>query len=327
MCLLLSSEALMPVFPKPSFHFSYSVPQEIQHLSAHKQTRGIPGKANNRLLVATWNVANFGAQKRRDEDISLIAEITGWFDIVALQECRENYGHLFDLLRKLPSSYRVIMSDVAGNNERMAFIYDSKKLKALEEIGEIAFPPSDYKHIKLPGITKKFDGFDRTPYLATFEAGNTSFVFANVHLFFGDEKPSSIARRALETFAVARWADRRNKSDFSFTRELVALGDFNLPKVAPTDPIFKALTKLGLELPGHSTQIASAIASDKNYDQIAVFPKTTQEVFTGNKGVFDYDAVIFPALWANGTNKTNFKAYLRYYISDHRPMWAEFKIG
>ena len=44
------------------------------------------------------------------------------------------------------------------------------------------------------------------------------------------------------------------------TRELVALGDFNMPKSEPGDPIYNALTKLGLELPEHSTQIASAIA-------------------------------------------------------------------
>jgi endonuclease/exonuclease/phosphatase family metal-dependent hydrolase len=316
----------MPVFPKPSFPFNYTLNQEIQNLRAHKQARLIPQKSSNRLLVATWNLANFGAQERRDSDLSLLAEITIWFDVVALQECRENYGHLFDLHKKLPGTYRVLMSDVAGNNERMAFLYDSAKLNALEEIGEIAFPPSQYKNIKLPGITRKFDGFDRTPYLATFQTGETSFVFANVHLFYGGHTRADIERRTLETFAVARWADRRNRSDFSFTRELVALGDFNLPMTEPGDPVFKALTRLGLDLPHHSTQIGSSISTDAKYDQIAFYPKTTQQTFTGNKGVFDFDQVIFPALWQNGANAANFRRYLRYYISDHRPMWAEFRI-
>lgn len=317
----------MPVFPKPSFPFDFDVPQEIQRLRKHRQSRAIPQKKNTRLLVATWNVANFGAQLRQDAHLDLIAEIISWFDIVALQECRENYGHLFDVHAKLPASYRVIMSDVAGNNERKAFLYNSRKLKLLEEIGEIAFPPSDYKNVKLPGVTQVFNGFDRTPYFATFQAGNTSFVFANVHLYYGDTGKKSIERRSLETFAVARWADKRNRSNFSFTRELVALGDFNLPKVHPDDPIFKALTKLGLELPNHSSQIASNLANDAYYDQIAVLPKTTQHTFSGNKGVFDFDTVLFPDLWGNGKNKKNFDAYLRYYISDHRPMWMEFKIG
>ena len=157
--------------------------------------------------------------------------------------------------------------------------------------------PSRYKSIKLPGINAQFNGFDRTPYLAAFSVGGTSIIFVNVHLFYGDETPASIARRSLETFAVAKWADLRKKSPYSFTRELVALGDFNMPKREPGDPIFNALTKLGLELPEHSTQIASAISSDSNYDQIAFFPETTQNRFTGLKGVFDYDAVIFPDLY------------------------------
>ena len=110
-------------------------------------------------------------------------------------------------------------------------------------------------------------------------------------------------RRALETFAVAKWCDLRKKSKFSFTRELMALGDFNMPKAEPGDPIYKALTSLGLELPDHSTQISSSISTDANYDQIAFLPQTTQDLFTGLKGVFDYDAVIFPALWQDGTTR------------------------
>jgi len=316
----------LPVFPKPKFDFEYNVDAEIVRLREHKQARAIPNREEGKLLVATWNIANLGAQQRRDPDLSLIAEIIGWFDIVAIQECRENFGDLFDLHEKLPGPYRVIMSDAAGNNERMAFLYDGSKLTALEEIGEIAFPPSRYKAVKLPGIEQPFDGFDRTPYLAAFSAGGTSFMFVNVHLFFGNNKPASIARRSLETFAVAKWSDGRRKSRFSFTRELVALGDFNMPKSEPGDPIFKALTKLGLELPEHSTQIASSISTDAKYDQIAFLPETTQRCFTGLKGVFDYDTVIFPDLWQDGTNTKNFRAYLRYYISDHRPMWVQLSI-
>lgn len=313
----------MPVFPKPLFEFEYDVEAEIKFLRKHRQTRAIPKREKDKLLVATWNVANFGIQQRRAQDRSIIAEFISWFDIVAVQECRENFGDLFDVHQKLPKSYRVVISDVAGNNERRAFLYDSRKLTLLEEIGEIAFPPSSFKRIKLPGIEQKFDGFDRTPYLAAFEAVNTSFTFVNVHLFFGNSKLQSIQRRSLETFAVAKWADSRKRSPFSFTRELVALGDFNMPKRRPGDPIFNALTKLGLELPEHSSQIASSISTDAQYDQIAFLPETTQRCFTGLKGVFDYDTVIFPALWQNSMNKKNFKTYLRYYISDHRPMWVQ----
>ena len=313
----------MAVFPKPTFPFSYDISAEIQNLRTHKATRQIPARSNNALLVATWNIANLGAQQRRDQDRALIAEILSWFDIIAIQECRENFGDLDDLMHRLDGTYRFLMSDASGNNERMVFIYDSSKLSPLEEIGEIAFPPSDYKAIKLPGVAQKFEGFDRTPYLVSFEYEQTSFIFVNVHLFYGDEKPKSIDRRSLETFAVAKWADRRHHSNHAFTRELVAMGDFNMPKSQPGDPIFNALTKLGLEVPDHSIQIASNIVDDANYDQVAFLPGTTKKWFHGVKGVFDYDRVIFPALWDNGKGKKKFLAYLRYYLSDHRPMWVQ----
>ena len=317
----------MPVFPKPKFSFAYHVAAEIARLRTHKRTRAIPERTSGTLLVATWNIANLGAQNRGDAELTLIAEVLSWFDLVAIQECRENFGDLFDLHHKLPQSYRVLMSDASGNNERLAFLYDSRKLRVLEEIGEIALPPSRYSAIKLPGITQQFNGFDRTPYLASFSSGATSIIFVNVHLYFGDTGPKSMHRRALETFAVAKWSDGRNKSRFSFTRELMALGDFNMPKRDPGDLIFKALTKLGLELPGHSSQIASSISTDANYDQIAFLPGTTQRCFTGLKGVFDYDTVIFPQLWQNGANAKRFKSYLRYYLSDHRPMWVQLSIA
>jgi endonuclease/exonuclease/phosphatase family metal-dependent hydrolase len=316
----------MPVFPKPKFPFEYDISAEIARLRQHKQTRQIPERTPDTILAATWNLANLGAQLRRDQDRSLIAEVLSWFDLIAIQECRENFSDLFDLQNKLGPEYKVCMSDTGGNDERLSFLYDSRKLTALEEIGEIAFSPADLRYIKLPGITQPFQGFDRTPYLVSFAAGMTSFVFVNVHLFWGDDKPASMERRALETFGVARWAWLRQKSQFSFTRELVVMGDFNMPKSDPSDPIYQALTSKGLELPEHSTQIASAIAADANYDQIAFLPGTTKNCFTGRKGVFDYDAVIFPDLWQSGKNKTNFKAYLRYYISDHRPMWVQMKM-
>ena len=76
----------------------------------------------------------------------------------------------------------------------------------------------------------------------------------------------------------------------------------------------------GLEVPPHSTEVGSSIASDKHYDRVVLFPGTTQGCFTGNIVVLDYDGVIFKDLWAT-RGKKDFNAYLRYYMSDHRPLW------
>jgi hypothetical protein len=172
-----------------------------------------------------------------------------------------------------------------------------------------------------------------------------SVQLVNVHLFFGSPSPADVARRALETAAIARWADLRNRSPYAGARELIAIADFNMPKgrrarpaprsgggdsspaSAPElyNPVYDALTSRGLVLPMHSGLVGSSIASDNFYDQVALFPATTKKWFV-QMGVFDFDTVVFPELWARG-NRQAFNAYLRYYLSDHRPMWVEVRVG
>lgn len=322
----------MPVFEKPAFDYNYSLDTEIAAMRKRRATkpgRAIPAKSNKSLLLATWNIANLGAQDRRDKDHALLAEIISWFDLVALQEVRNNRAGLEGLLKHLPASWATLYSDAAGNDERMVFVYDSKKVKARELVGEIAIAPSDLKNVKLAEAKiAKFNGFDRNPYIASFEAGNTVFCLVNVHLYYGKEtNPASLERRALEAYAVARWCEKESKSKFALTPVIAALGDFNLPKIDPADPIFKALTKTGLELPPHSTQLGgSNLNDDHPYDQVAFFPTGAGAKFTGQAGVFDFDGSLFASLWDNKT-PAQFRSYVRYYVSDHRPLWAEFNVA
>ena len=320
----------MPSFAKPSFNYTYHLNTERAALRKWRDTkpgRAIPAKAANRLLLATWNIANLGAQDRRAKDFALLAEVVSWFDLVALQEVRNNRDGLDQLVDALPGTWRTLYSDAAGNDERMAFVYDSAKVKTRELVGEIAVAPSDLKNVKLPETTAaKFEGFDRNPYIASFQARNTVFSLVNVHLYFGKATgAAALGRRALEAYAVARWCERESKSKYALTPIIAALGDFNLPKISPTDPIFKALTKTGLQLPEHSTQIGSNLAGDHHYDQVAFFPTGAGAKFTGKAGVFDFDGAVFADLWADKT-EAQFRSYVRYYLSDHRPLWAEFDV-
>ena len=120
--------------------------------------RAISPKSSNYLLIATWNIANLGLQDRKDNDYQLIAEMISWFDMVALQEVNDNLIGLRSIKKYLPSSFKVVFSDKAGNNERLAFLYDTTddKITLLEKFGEIAVPPKDHKDIKLPKIQQKF---------------------------------------------------------------------------------------------------------------------------------------------------------------------------
>ena len=311
----------MPAFPKPKFSYDFDLNEEINALLSHKDKRGIPQKNDNSLLIATWNIANLGLQKRWDEHYQMISEIISWFDVIAVQEVHNNIEGIKNIESLLPSHYSLVFSDKGGNNERSAFLYDNRKIKLLELIGEVAIAPKDHRYIKIKGVTEKFTGFDRNPYLCSFQWNNFTFVLISVHSYFGSNKSHHMNRRALEAFAIARYADLGRKSKNSFSKNYITLGDFNIPKVDKGDMIYKALVSRGLKLPDHSSKIYSNINNDKQYDQIAFLPSLKSKII--NDGIFDFDSAIFSDLWESSTK--DFRSYLKYYISDHRPMWIQLE--
>jgi hypothetical protein len=246
--------------PQAQVPVRLSAEDELGALRAHARRREVPKRSRDRLLIATWNIANLGVQERRPSDYRLLAEICGWFDLVAVQEVNDDLRGLRALHATLDDRYRVAFSEASGNQERQAFIFDSRKVRLLEKVGRLSIPPSQLRQIKLSGTDQPFPGFDRGPYLAAFQARSFRFLLVNVHLFFGSDAADDIERRALETFAVAWWADRRRRSKHAFTTDIVPLGDFNLPNITPDDPIHRALTARGLELgrcSAHFARVAS----------------------------------------------------------------------
>jgi len=321
----------MPPFPRPKWDdaFPIDVATQRKALRAHAQERGIPKRTPDKLLLATWNIANLGVQKRDDpSDYTLLAEIVSWFDIVAVQEVNDNLTGLRALMDKLPGHYQTLFSEASGNQERVAFVYDTRIVQQLEKVGRLSIPPADLKNIKLPGSTAAFQGFDRGPYMAAFAAGAFRFLLVSVHLYFGSDDKDDMARRALETIAVARWADKRRTSKNAYVSDIIALGDFNLPKLADDDPIYKALTSKGLKLPDEEARRISQIGGTSlgglnHYDQIAIFPSATTEL--ERIDVFDFERPMFRDVFEQKT-LVQFLAYTRFHMSDHRPLWAQFKL-
>jgi endonuclease/exonuclease/phosphatase family metal-dependent hydrolase len=317
----------MPSFPKPKFDYTVNVSKEIKALRKYRDTHPemtIPPAKPTNLRMATWNIANFGEQDRQIEHLKIIAEIISWFDVIAIQETKENSAHFQTVAGLLGKSHKFVFTDAGGNKERMAFIYNSAKVVIREEIAELSIAPNDYKNIKLPAVEDKFEGFDRNPYMVSFSVKNFDFLLLNVHLYYGDENEElSINRRCLEAFCVGRWADLRSKSKYAFSSTVFALGDFNLPKIDESDKIYKALLSKGLQLPEHSSRIYSNINNDKSYDQIAFLPGAKDRIIS--HGIFPFDNAVFADIY-NSKSAAEFRGYLKYYISDHRPMWMELDI-
>ena len=80
--------------PKPDFTHPFCVQTEINRIVAHQKKRGIPKPTDKNLIIATWNITNFGLQEREDNHIKLMAKIIEPFDIVAVQEVADNLDHM-----------------------------------------------------------------------------------------------------------------------------------------------------------------------------------------------------------------------------------------
>ena len=82
------------------------------------------------LLLATWNICEFGRRKRLAASLHYIAELIGQFDVLVLVELRDNVEELAMVQRYLGPYWEVLYSDylvdAGGNRERIAVVYDTR---------------------------------------------------------------------------------------------------------------------------------------------------------------------------------------------------------
>ncbi len=290
----------------------------------------IPAKQLDRnLLVGTWNLRAFGglterwttaaadSPKRNFRDVLCIAEIVSRFDVVALQEMRGDVHALRLLLRTLGPDWAVILTDVTkgdqGNDERMAFLFDTRRVKPSGLACELVVPvESDPAKIK-PGAFNR--QFARTPYAVGFRSGGTNFVLVTLHVIYGEQAADRVGELKAIAEWLAEWATRTNE----FERNLIALGDFNIDRKG--DPLYDAFTSTGLETPAALDAVPRTLfgdAADHFYDQIAWFTKGSSALLSLRlTAAGSYDFV--PGLAAGMT-----RLALSWHISDHYPLWVEF---
>jgi len=305
--------------------------------------RDIPAKtATETLLLATWNIRQFG-DNRRNESLHYIAEIISRFDLVAVQEVAANLDGLKKVVSLLGHNWDYIVTDstegTAGGGERMAFIYDRCKVFFRKIAGEFVLPHSR----ALGGYegNEKLQ-FARTPFSVYFQAGWFKFMLVTVHIFYGT-KGDEDARRVEEIEAVAKFVkDRAKKEDENY----ILLGDFNIASLGHNT--MKALEKQGFYIPQAIRENPTDLGKTKHYDQIAFKLKIEQNmtVFSEKKqhaGAFNFtetvytqdDLDIYRGFFEEKqvVGKTEDKI-MKYYMSswrtfemsDHLPLWIELKV-
>lgn len=298
----------------------------------------IPRKtATDTLLLATWNIREFGDNRRR-ESLYYLAEIISRFDLVAAQEVSTNLKGLHDLVSLLNLNWDYFATDStdgsAGGGERMVFLYDKSKVSFQKMAGEIVLPKN-----------KLIDGqlqFARTPCCVAFQAGWFKFVLTAVHIYYCSTSAADRKRREKEIDALTSVLSKRaKKEDTSY----ILLGDFNIPDV--NDDTMQALERYGFAVPQAIREHPSDLGNTSHYDQIAfhlklddkmtVFSEKEQRVGTFNFAETVYtgeDLEIYRPYFSGKVNGKTEREIMKYYLStwrtfqmsDHLPLWVELKI-
>lgn len=281
------------------------IKQELLKLREQIKKEKIPSrKHNENLIIATWNIRNFGKTKTA-RAVKYIAEICKKFDIVAIQEVKDSLEGLKKLQLLLGPDYRFVFTDPAGNNERLVYMYDRRRVDFTGLASEIVIDPGDKKKPKVQ--------FHRTPFMASFRTANSDFILVTVHIFYGKSK--TIKFREDEIKDLAKFIESRAGDQDIYDPDIIVLGDFNIVKTG--DKFFKALESGGLIVENAIKKLKSNYLKNKHYDQIAYYNYTDSAISFSKAGVVDFTNVVFKEMTSRK---------LSYALSDHLPLWAEFKI-
>lgn len=316
---------------------------------------GVPIRRPDTLLLATWNIRDFDSAAygtRGLEPLYYIAEIISHFDLVAVQEVREDLAALDKIQDLLGSKWRYLATDVTegrpGNRERLVFLYDSKKVRFGQIAGEVVIPPIETtdetgeEKIYLPSKQ-----LYRTPFICSFRAGWTKFIMCVVHIQYG-ENVADDPDREEEIRMVANFLAKRAEERAAWSNNMILIGDFNI--FSSSDITMQAITDAGFIVPPELQELPPTNTGKKArfYDQIAFMPQEENLESTGRAGVYNYYNVVYreedeqiyiPDMGdsyfttSSGTPRTDshkpiyYRTYWRtHQMSDHLPMWVELKI-
>ena len=311
---------------------------DLQALRLELDNSDIPRKVlDQNLIVATWNLRAFGnltqkwksdasdSPKRDLHSLLCISEIISRFDVVALQEVRGNIKSLRHMLKYLGEDWGLILTDVTkgkeGNDERLAFVFDKRKVNISGLACELVVPPDKLEDIRESALRKQFA---RTPYAVAFRSKDKTFILVTLHVIYG-KRPK---QRLPEITAIAKWLHEWALDINVYDQNLIVLGDFNIDRAG--DELYNAFIQNGLFIHPELHKVPRTVFSDpsqpsldKFYDQIAWFigggntPALSLNYSRG--GSFDF---VDKAL----RNRNLDLETLTWHISDHYPLWVEFSM-
>jgi endonuclease/exonuclease/phosphatase family metal-dependent hydrolase len=249
------------------------------------------------IRVFSFNIQVFGRTKMANPDVvNILADIVSLADIVAIQEVRTvNLEPVERFMRYLPSRYAYVIGPREGRSsskEQYWIIYDMHKVRVLA--AETWSDPEDI--------------FERNPFAVFFQTlDKFDFVIIDNHI-----QPNNAYK---EISALPKVVDyyRRNWHE----PDILLVGDFNadgsyydehlLWEVFPPDQYRIVISN------EYDTSVAQ---SENTYDRIIITTSAVED-YAEKCGVLRFDELY------------TFEQYnIRPRdVSDHYPIWAEFRIN
>jgi endonuclease/exonuclease/phosphatase family metal-dependent hydrolase len=301
------------------------VVEDIVRMRRKIDKSNLPQKiTDHNLIIGTWNIRNFGrvyekwvenpgSPKRNLRSMAYIAEIVRRFDVIAIQEVKRDTLAIRMLMDDfLGTNWDLIVSDVSagdrGNKERLAFIYDKRRVSPSGLAGEIVIPPTDEGD--------PVQQFDRTPYVVGFQSADESFALLTAHIKYGDVPEDRLDElRELSKYIAKEIRDRTTTGGEE--KNLIVLGDFNIDDRGD-NPLFQAFTSTGLIVPSQLLNLKTTYSTKpKFYDQIAWFMGNLDLLTSGCAGVINFAGAVYREMTLRS---------MSYRVSDHFPVWVEFII-
>lgn len=199
----------------------------------------------------------------------------------------------------------------------MAYLFDTRRVNLSGLAGELVVPDEWRSEVSDDVMREQFV---RSPYAVSFRSNNQTFILVTLHVLYG----SKSSERCKELKGIAKWLSSWSKDVNAYHQNLIVLGDFNIE--ARGDMLDKTFLSEGLFVPEQlqSANVTRSIFNEtKYYDQIAWFngskgqPQLSLEFVSG--GSYDFVATAL-------NNRGLTKQKLSFMMSDHYPLWAEFKL-
>lgn len=288
----------------------------------------------DRLMLATWNLRDFGRSARSEESDLYIAEILSHFDVTALQEI-SGTAAIEKVMRHLGPDYGLVLGQEAAGGcrvpQRLAFVFDKRKITVGRLSSSLVIQVKgdpDAPAVSESGLPC------RAPFLAEFEMLGKRFDVVTFHTYFGGTTDSPQYQFRLAEIRDVFGFIKRTAERTSPSFPLIVAG--TLQSRTAQSPEIAILANLGFRFDDSLQAAPTSTFGPWPYSQVAILD-SSETVQYGIGGTFDFLAHVYrdedfdshkADMMAGSSQPVTVDRYRRWrslQMSDQFPKWTEIR--